>query len=342
VNPQADKPGPRFVTCRCQHCNGGIEFDMHQLSEENSIVACPHCGQETELHTAVVPEETPISSSKDLTTPHAHKRVGFTKGSRIVLSRTECASPLGRELVGLLGEIAKDRIVTEAGVWRLNAWLNANADSEIPAIRFLLNLSDRIFQTGGLTSAQTIEIHLAIERAVPKSIRGDFTARRQEATIRDYEERTKYDRRHSSPPVPATEKQLQYIHDLGGNAPRGLTKGDASDLIDELKGDGTFPTPRQVMVLRFWNRMDMATRSKAEITEWLNRFYAEDSLRKGAWTLYKIRHNDDGTQRDPSWVEIGVGENYRREIVSNRKKVALIGLGIIAFAYLLWKIVKAM
>ena len=40
-----------YVKCRCQHCDGGIEFDANQL--ENStprIMDCPHCGLETILY----------------------------------------------------------------------------------------------------------------------------------------------------------------------------------------------------------------------------------------------------------------------------------------------------
>jgi hypothetical protein len=36
----------RFVTCRCQHCDGHIEFDAGHAGES---VACPHCGLETKL-----------------------------------------------------------------------------------------------------------------------------------------------------------------------------------------------------------------------------------------------------------------------------------------------------
>ena len=38
-----------YVTCRCQHCDTGIEFDATELVEENSVIPCPHCGVETKL-----------------------------------------------------------------------------------------------------------------------------------------------------------------------------------------------------------------------------------------------------------------------------------------------------
>jgi DNA-directed RNA polymerase subunit RPC12/RpoP len=42
-------PTASYVTCRCQHCDTGIEFDAAELTEENSMIPCPHCGLETKL-----------------------------------------------------------------------------------------------------------------------------------------------------------------------------------------------------------------------------------------------------------------------------------------------------
>lgn len=42
------EPPPRYVTCRCQHCDGPIEFDADELGDEKSVAAaCPHCQLET-------------------------------------------------------------------------------------------------------------------------------------------------------------------------------------------------------------------------------------------------------------------------------------------------------
>jgi len=187
-------------------------------------------------------------------------------------------------------------------------------------------------------------------------------ARRQEASIREYQER-RQSLRLSSPPDPATDRQLEYIRHLGGDIPIGLTKSNASLIIDHLTEHPNQPTSRQIMVLRFWNRMDLANLSRREIAEWQNRFYAEDPLRKAAWTLYKFKTKDDGSQHDPSWVEIGAGENFyqmagdsnrypsclesgagenrRREIAAYRWRFGLICLGSILLAWLLSKILIA-
>jgi len=61
---------PRFVVCRCQHCDGKIEFDANLLVEANSRVPCPHCGLETKIfvpnpqtaiQTAPSPAPRPVS-----------------------------------------------------------------------------------------------------------------------------------------------------------------------------------------------------------------------------------------------------------------------------------------
>ena len=41
---------PRFVTCRCQNCDGNIEFDCTGFEKgETRSVDCPHCGMATNL-----------------------------------------------------------------------------------------------------------------------------------------------------------------------------------------------------------------------------------------------------------------------------------------------------
>ena len=46
----------RFATCRCRHCDGGIEFEASHAGES---VACPQCGLETTLYVPQVPLNKP-------------------------------------------------------------------------------------------------------------------------------------------------------------------------------------------------------------------------------------------------------------------------------------------
>lgn len=62
-NAETSDLSVNYVTCRCQHCDTGIEFDASQLAEDNSIVPCPHCGHETKL---VIPPKPAESLADEL------------------------------------------------------------------------------------------------------------------------------------------------------------------------------------------------------------------------------------------------------------------------------------
>jgi Holliday junction resolvasome RuvABC ATP-dependent DNA helicase subunit len=53
MNQSDAQPSANYVTCHCQFCGGGIEFDANNLEEgETRVVPCPHCGKETILDAA--------------------------------------------------------------------------------------------------------------------------------------------------------------------------------------------------------------------------------------------------------------------------------------------------
>lgn len=115
----------------------------------------------------------------------------------------------------------------------------------------------------------------------------------------------------------ATDKQLDYIRSLGGNPSPGFSRADVDEIIPHLEKEfrespakQQLPTPRQMMVLRFWNRMDLAQSSKWAVEQWMSQFYSEDPRRKAAWEAFKLETGDDGSQHDPSSVPIGAGEIY--------------------------------
>jgi len=63
---------PSYVTCRCQQCDGHIEFDINELAAENGIVPCPHCGLETML--SKCPKARALSNQATHETYIAHAR----------------------------------------------------------------------------------------------------------------------------------------------------------------------------------------------------------------------------------------------------------------------------
>jgi len=73
-----------------------------------------------------------------------------------------------------------------------------------------------------ITSEELVEIQLGIERVLPPSTRAEI-------------KRSRLALLPPPLPEPATERQLEFIRILGGTPPSGLSKWDASELIDQLK-----------------------------------------------------------------------------------------------------------
>jgi hypothetical protein len=285
-------------------------------------------------------EQNPIANSV-IETPASYKdkRMEFAKGTRFVLTTEQCLLPIVQELIDLLIEITRDGLVSKEGVQRLNIWLAGKSELDIPAINYLSASLDRF---GEFTTSKAFHVQFAIERILPKTIREAIKRTRQAICKKATEAQLDYIRvlggtppfglkcseahllieellANSSPPSmqPATEKQIHFIRELGENPPTGLTKSAASSLIEELlakqrelQARQELPTPRQIMVLRFWNKMDLAQSSKWEVEQWLTQFYDEDPHRRAAWETFKLENGDDGSQRDPSWVMLGAGERY--------------------------------
>jgi len=119
----------------------------------------------------------------------------------------------------------------------------------------------------------------------------------------------------------ATDKQFEYIRSLGGNPKADLTRAAAEEVIPQLQQEQykstamqSAPSPRQIMVLRFWDRMDLTQTSKWEVEQWLDQFYREDPRRRTAWETFKLENGDDGSQHDPSFVPIGAGTGYLKKV----------------------------
>ncbi len=229
MSQPSDLPQPHYVICHCRHCDGHIEFDASELAVENCIVHCPFCGLETQL---VVPNSVAVAqttAARQTSPPAEFKRLNVTRGKRVSLTPSQCASVEGQELLALLCEITSDGLVSKEGVQRLNMWLDGKSESEIPAINFLSNIPERL---GELTTAKAFEVHFAIERILPRVIREGVKEKRQKAWL------------HSPLKPKATEAQLNYIRDLGGKPPPGINIAEASLLIEQLL-DHSGPTPRQ-------------------------------------------------------------------------------------------------
>jgi hypothetical protein len=88
-----------------------------------------------------------------------------------------------------------------------------------------------------------------------------------------------------------------------------MTKGDASRLIEELL-ERRPPTPRQMMLLRFFDRLDLARATKDDVSEWIDHLYSSDSRLERAWDRFKRLTDHDPRGQDPSIVPVGAFREY--------------------------------
>jgi len=247
------------------------------------------------------------------------------KPKRVTLTKSQCESPVGQALIQLLVEVGDDGLVSSDEVRKLHAWLKENANSGLPAIRFLIEVSERILRDDIITPDECYEIQLGMERVLPKAIRQEIAKKRIAAI---------------PPMIPetATQRQIDYIKALGGKVWPELGKWEASDLIQSLL-ESAPATSRQMMVLRFWNMLELESSGRRQISEWMDSFYYENPSRMDAWDLFKSESGDVGSQRDPSFVPIGIGEKYLHRVAMGdgaqtvpQKRSGCLGLLLLIFA----------
>jgi hypothetical protein len=216
---------------------------------------------------------------------------------RITLTKTQLEILEVHEFVELLVKIAADGVIEYEELELLTDWLNNHSESQVLAIRFMFDLMIAICADGKITDEEIFEVQLAIERILPKEFRDRIVAKRKTVYYSQ----------------PASENQLDLIEKFQRKRPVGLTRAEASEVID-----GLFQNPpasnRQIMFLRFCNRMDLSHLSKREIVDWMDEFINQNPLVWKAWNLFKKESSDDGEQNDPSFVPIGAGEKYLQKI----------------------------
>jgi len=193
---------------------------------------CPHCGLQMELSITKPDISPPEIPAEQIPALRLQKRATVSlKSPRVTLTKAQYASPAGQALINLLVEIGGDGIVTEEEVRRLQRWLADNADSDIPAVGFLLRLSQQVLLDSKVTQDEAFEIQVAIERVLPKDIRQGITKKRWEAS------------RH----LPASAAMLANVREFGGNPPPGITNAEAYALMEVLRNQ---PSESQVQYIR--------------------------------------------------------------------------------------------
>ena len=111
------------------------------------------------------------------------------------------------------------------------------------------------------------------------------------------------------PEAPATERQLHFIKELHGNAPLGLTKIAASQIIDKMLSE---PSPRQHMDLRFLGLEALVSPNRTEIATLIDAIYREHPEYKAAWETWKCQN--PGIDQANDWSRVPIGNYYHLNI----------------------------
>lgn len=231
--------------------------------------------------------------------------------TRVTLTASQARTAFGQRLIHALLAICHDGEISLDEVQSLHLILR-DGPREVNAIPFLFAITSAVLLDGQIDRLEQHRLRVGIERVVPKSVRLSIAEMLERFGLPVDDEDEPWIGWRSDP---ITARQLEYIRDLGGVASESMTKGQASRLIDQLL-ERRPPSPRQMMVLRFFDRLDVAERTKEEVSAWLDEFYREDEARERAWDRFKLDIGDDGTIRDPSVVPLGAFRSYLTQSAS--------------------------
>jgi hypothetical protein len=225
--------------------------------------------------------------------------------TRITLTKKECESPSGKRLVDLIFSMCHDGCLDIAEVDQLHIFLR-NDNSTIAAFPYLRAITREAVADGAINDAEAYALKLAFERVIPKEARGIVSTHLQNIGLPAvHEDEFAGDWTEHE----ATHKQIDYIVNLGGTVMPGLTKGQASQLIDQLLQRRP-PTPRQTMLLRFFDRLDLLQATKDEVSLWIDQLYASDGRLERAWDRFKRETNHDPFEQDATVVPVGAFKKY--------------------------------
>jgi hypothetical protein len=99
---------------------------------------------------------------------------------RVALTPDHLDTPEGRELLDVALRMTRDGRLDLAEIKELYRWLRAHHVAEaIPPIGYLLDILRRITADKVIDRDELLELHLAVERVIPQSMRGDAEAARR-------------------------------------------------------------------------------------------------------------------------------------------------------------------
>ncbi len=91
--------------------------------------------------------------------------------ARVYLTQPELQTETGQQLLDLVVRIALDGKLDLEEIKELRRWLKQNSTSSLPSVAFLHDIMTRITADKVIDRDELLELHLAIERVIPKSHR---------------------------------------------------------------------------------------------------------------------------------------------------------------------------
>lgn len=234
--------------------------------------------------------------------------------TRVSLTKKQLTTAEGMELLSLLVAITKDGEASLGEVQHLRDWLDAKASADLPAITWLREIVGAVLADGKVTPEERVEMLLAFERVLPPEERVVAKLNRKSADLAAGQAEVKPKKKATRwEDHPATDNQIGYMGFLGiAFDPKTITKGQATTLISERLNASI--SNRQMMVLRFWNKPELAKLGSRQVSEWIDEWYTKDTRHRAAWTLWKQESGDTGGQGDPERVPIGIGFEVMKRV----------------------------
>jgi hypothetical protein len=257
---------------------------------------------------------------------------------RVRMTQVQAATPAGRKLLEAILQTCHDGQIEYAEAEQVFACLKAVGDS-IPAAGYLRVILMESLEDGSIDAHDAYRLKQAFIDVVPRESKPIIETHLQGIGLPAREAESHIDQ---PPwwPDPITGKQAHFIASLGGVVRPNMTKGEASVLIDQLLNRQP-PTPRQIMLLRFFNRMDLADASREEISGFVAELQRADPDAMAYWDRFKLQAGIPKSHRDPLAVPIGAyaqmkaGKAFRaidqRPVVARPGLVWLIFFGLLAF-----------
>ena len=99
---------------------------------------------------------------------------------RVTLTKAQCETSKGRELVELLSDLTDDGTVSREETEKLRTWLETDHGVEFAALPFLHEIIEQIFADGEISDDELDRLAAGIERVLPK--RSALRPQRTDAT----------------------------------------------------------------------------------------------------------------------------------------------------------------